>query len=197
MRAFVANRIFVANTRLFGLVLSRLLLRHLGFDSDFAQISEQKTGGWGLCMGQFAMEWSQDCDKNVPSYRGKAGVDLILPDRPQAAPSLLSYLSTLSGCKWDINDVISMAMLAYSAVTLGWLKGNSRGNQSTSGKVGILPNHWRKNWTLYRARWACPRLKRWALPQMSVPSPSAPPESKSLSWLLKLECFKNPTSILA
>ena len=32
-------------------VLSRLLLRHLGFDSDFVQISEQKTGGWGLWIG--------------------------------------------------------------------------------------------------------------------------------------------------
>ena len=39
---------FVANTRFFGFVLSRLLRRHLGFDSDFAQISEQKIGGWGL-----------------------------------------------------------------------------------------------------------------------------------------------------
>ena len=118
LRAYCRESRFVTNTRFFGFVLSRLLLRHLGFDSDFAQISEQKTGGWGLCMGQFAMEWSQDCDKNVPSYRGRAGVDLILPDRPQAAPSLLSYLSTLSGCKWDINVVTSMAMLTYSAVTL-------------------------------------------------------------------------------
>ena len=33
---------FVTNTRFFGFVLSRLLLRHLGFDSDFVQISEQK-----------------------------------------------------------------------------------------------------------------------------------------------------------
>ena len=134
-------------------------------------------------MGQFGMEWSQYCDINMSSYRGKAGVNLILPDRPQAAPSLLSYLFTLSGCKWDINDVTSMAMLTYSAVTLGWLLGNSRGNQSTSGKVGIVPNHWRKNWILCRVRWPCPRLKRWASPQITVPSPSAPPESKSLSWL--------------
>ena len=69
-------------------------------------------------MGQFGMEWSQYCDINMSSYRGKAGVNLILPDRPQAAPSLLSYLFTLSECKWDINDVTSMAMLTYSAVTL-------------------------------------------------------------------------------
>ena len=40
----------VTNTCFFGFVLSRLLLRHLGFDSDFAQISEQKIGGWGLCL---------------------------------------------------------------------------------------------------------------------------------------------------
>ena len=40
---------FVANTRLFGFVWCRLLRRHLGFDSDFAQISGQKIGGWGLC----------------------------------------------------------------------------------------------------------------------------------------------------
>ena len=36
---------YVANTRFFGFVLSRLLRRHLGFDSDFAQISGQKLGG--------------------------------------------------------------------------------------------------------------------------------------------------------
>ena len=45
IRAFVANLIFVANTRFFWFVLSRLLPRHLGLDSDFAQISEQKIGG--------------------------------------------------------------------------------------------------------------------------------------------------------
>ena len=33
---------------LFGFVLCRLLRRHLGFDSDFAQISGQKIGGWQL-----------------------------------------------------------------------------------------------------------------------------------------------------
>ena len=38
-------KIFVANMRFFVSVLSRLLLRHLGFDSDFAQISGQKIGG--------------------------------------------------------------------------------------------------------------------------------------------------------
>ena len=36
---------FVANTRLFGFVWCRLLRRHLGFDSDFAQISGLKIGG--------------------------------------------------------------------------------------------------------------------------------------------------------
>jgi len=40
---------FVANTRFFGFVLSRLLLRHKGFYSDFVQISAQKIGGWDLC----------------------------------------------------------------------------------------------------------------------------------------------------
>ena len=48
LRAYCRESRFVTNTRYFGFVLSRLLLRHLGFDSDFAQISEQKTGGWGL-----------------------------------------------------------------------------------------------------------------------------------------------------
>ena len=48
-RAYCRKSRFVTNTRFFGFVLSRLLLRHLGFDSDFAQISEQKIGGWGLC----------------------------------------------------------------------------------------------------------------------------------------------------
>ena len=33
---------------LFGFVLCRLLRRHLGFDSDFAQISGPKIGGWQL-----------------------------------------------------------------------------------------------------------------------------------------------------
>ena len=37
---------FVANTRLFGFVWCRLLCRHLGFDSDFAQISGLQVGGW-------------------------------------------------------------------------------------------------------------------------------------------------------
>ena len=36
---------FIANTRLFGFVWCRLLRRHLGFDSDFAQISGLKIGG--------------------------------------------------------------------------------------------------------------------------------------------------------
>ena len=40
---------FIANTRLFGFVWCRLLRRHLGFDSDFAQISGLKIGGWHLC----------------------------------------------------------------------------------------------------------------------------------------------------
>ena len=41
---------FVVNTRFFGFVLSRLLLRHKGFYSDFVQISAQKLGGWDLCL---------------------------------------------------------------------------------------------------------------------------------------------------
>merc|ERR550517_514596 len=40
---------FVVNTRFLGFVLSRLLLRHKGFYSDFVQISAQKIGGWDLC----------------------------------------------------------------------------------------------------------------------------------------------------
>ena len=40
---------FIANMRLFGFVWCRLLRRHLGFDSDFAQISGLKIGGWHLC----------------------------------------------------------------------------------------------------------------------------------------------------
>ena len=39
---------FIANTRLFGFVWCRLLRRHLGFDSDFAQISGLKIAGWHL-----------------------------------------------------------------------------------------------------------------------------------------------------
>ena len=41
---------FVANTRLFGFVWCRLLRRHLGFDSDFEQISGLKIGGWQHCL---------------------------------------------------------------------------------------------------------------------------------------------------
>ena len=52
---------FVANTRFFGLVLSRLLLRHKGFYSDFVQISAQKIGGWDLChrpwAGRGSCQW--------------------------------------------------------------------------------------------------------------------------------------------
>ena len=39
---------FIANTRFFGFVWCRLLRRHLWFDSDFAQISGLKIGGWQL-----------------------------------------------------------------------------------------------------------------------------------------------------
>ena len=46
---------FVANTRFLGFVLSRLLLRHKGFYSDFVQISAQKIGGWDLCMN---IQWN-------------------------------------------------------------------------------------------------------------------------------------------
>ena len=42
-------RKFCREYALFGFVLCRLLCRHLGFDSDFAQISGQKIGGWELC----------------------------------------------------------------------------------------------------------------------------------------------------
>ena len=43
---------FVANMRCFGFVLCRLLRRHLGFDSDFAQMSSPRNGGWNLwCNG--------------------------------------------------------------------------------------------------------------------------------------------------
>ena len=40
---------FCRQYALFGFVLCRLLRRHLGFDSDFAQISGPKIGGWQLC----------------------------------------------------------------------------------------------------------------------------------------------------
>ena len=48
---------FVANTRFFGLVLSRLLLRHKGFYSDFVQISAQKIGRWDLW--SIRWKWSE------------------------------------------------------------------------------------------------------------------------------------------
>ena len=43
---------FCRQYALFGFVLCRLLRRHLGFDSDFAQISGPKIGGWQLCCQQ-------------------------------------------------------------------------------------------------------------------------------------------------
>ena len=39
---------FCSQYALFGFVFCRLLRRHLGFDSDFAQISGPKIGGWQL-----------------------------------------------------------------------------------------------------------------------------------------------------
>merc|ERR1711928_197776 len=48
-RHFCRESGFVANTRFFGCILSRLLLRHRGFYSDFVQISVQNIGGWDLC----------------------------------------------------------------------------------------------------------------------------------------------------
>ena len=69
---------FVANTRLFGFVWCRLLRRHLGFDSDFAQISGLKIGGWHLCiqfnfvktstlLSRFAKK-EESRLKNAPAY---------------------------------------------------------------------------------------------------------------------------------
>ena len=52
---------FVANTRFFGFVLSRLLLRHKGFYSDFVQISAQKLGGWDLWRGHRNILKDRDC----------------------------------------------------------------------------------------------------------------------------------------
>ena len=52
---------FIANMRLFGFVWCRLLCRHLGFDSDFAQISGLsglRIGGWHL--------WSQAGTPSCP-----------------------------------------------------------------------------------------------------------------------------------
>merc|ERR1711928_180261 len=48
-RHFCRESGFVANTRFFGCILSRLLLRHRGFYSDFVQISVQNIGDWDLC----------------------------------------------------------------------------------------------------------------------------------------------------
>ena len=47
LRAFVANQ-GLSGKRAFLDVLSRLLLRHCGFYSDFVQISAQKIGRWDL-----------------------------------------------------------------------------------------------------------------------------------------------------
>ena len=49
---------FIANTRLFGFVWCRLLRRHLGFDSDFAQISGLKIGGWQHCTKPILLLWA-------------------------------------------------------------------------------------------------------------------------------------------
>ena len=47
MHTFVANRVLSRLRTCSGLFCPDFL-RHLGFNSDFLQISEQKTGGWGL-----------------------------------------------------------------------------------------------------------------------------------------------------
>ena len=58
-KGFVENMRFcrktglIANMRLFGFVRCRLLGRHLGFDSDCAQISGLKIGGWQHCLNIF------------------------------------------------------------------------------------------------------------------------------------------------
>ena len=62
LRAFVANQ-GLSRIRTFLDVLSRLLLRHCGFYSDFVQISAQKIGRWDL--------WSR-VERFVSRYIAKA-----------------------------------------------------------------------------------------------------------------------------
>ena len=68
-KGFVENTHFsrktgsIANTCFFGFVWCRVLRRHLGFDSDFAQISGLKIGGW--------QHW----------YRDPVGPCMYLPDK--------------------------------------------------------------------------------------------------------------------
>ena len=62
LRAFVANQ-DLSRIRAFLDVLSRLLLRHWGFYSDFVQISAQKIGRWDL--------WSR-VERFVSRYIAKA-----------------------------------------------------------------------------------------------------------------------------
>jgi len=61
LREFCRESHFVTNTRF---VLCRLLRRHLGFDSDFAQISGQKIGGWELWSNnvKFVLLWRRIWD---------------------------------------------------------------------------------------------------------------------------------------
>ena len=60
---------FLSRIRAFWGFLSRLLLRHLGFDSDFAQISEQKIGGWGLWGGPQAGWDKIPCFAKNPGWK--------------------------------------------------------------------------------------------------------------------------------
>ena len=77
---------FIANTRLFGFVWCRLLRRHLGFDSDFAQISGLKIGGWQhWCLPKVShIVWRKDYICRVQARHSPAnfnsfgGVRLIL-----------------------------------------------------------------------------------------------------------------------
>ena len=73
----------VANTCLFGFIWCRLLRRHLGFDSDFAQISGLKIGGWHL--------WhiaARELHQITPRHCWK-GKYLLVPSLPQVSASLL------------------------------------------------------------------------------------------------------------
>ena len=82
--------------RCFGFVLSRLFLIHLGFDSDFAQISGQKIGGWAHGTSD------DDNISNLFTYEDKRGTVVQKPPfqivATTTSPPVLWSCGQAGGC---------------------------------------------------------------------------------------------------
>ena len=72
----------VTNTRLFGFIWCRLLRRHLGFDSDYAQISGLKIGGWQHCSQRYLQSFPLKTRKIDQAGKSDKCASITMPGEP-------------------------------------------------------------------------------------------------------------------